>query len=338
MKSKLLLAVTSLLLAAAALNGQTPVYYSSIPPDCSRLGTHPVAIPGTSGTTLGYSCYVSGTFSWFVAGAGWLSSIRVAAPASGAVFVDYSFYDESGAAQSLDSTAPLSSSSRAGSESAFVLSANQPAAIDLLGVSGTGPNYTQARGSVYTVIYCAEAATCAATAPQLLYSAPPDTPWSISVPIVWDQDLSAQWSAEGVDNGSTNRLSLAIYNAETTATAYTIRVYDRAGALVGSATTPPVAPLQPLSGGYYGEGGTLGFLLSEVFPGLPAGVFKLVVDGGTQLCAVEVLQFSGASATSLQVSPDPAPTRAGAATAARRTSARRVSQMTARGLFQPSPR
>jgi hypothetical protein len=40
---------------------------------------------------------------------------------------------------------------------------------------------------------------------------------------------------------------------------------------------------------------------------LPAGVFKVLVDGGSKYSAVEVLQFNGQSATALQVAYDSAP-------------------------------
>ena len=72
-------------LAAATLHSQPTngaVYWSKVAPDCSSLaGESPVAITNSSGTTIGYSCYVSGTFVWLAAGGGWSSSIRVSAPA-----------------------------------------------------------------------------------------------------------------------------------------------------------------------------------------------------------------------------------------------------------------
>ena len=81
-----------IVLAAAALHGQT--YYSATKPDCSSLaGESAVAITNSSGTTIGYSCYVSGAFIWLAAGGGWGTSIRVAAPASAPIGVEYSFYD-----------------------------------------------------------------------------------------------------------------------------------------------------------------------------------------------------------------------------------------------------
>jgi hypothetical protein len=103
-------------------------------------------------------------------------------------------------------------------------------------------------------------------------------------------------------------VSLVIYNEDTTATSYTVRVYDSTGSLAGTGTTPPIPPLQPLSTGSFGEGGTYGALLSDVIPTrLPPGVFKILVDGGSKYSAVEVLQFNGQSATALQVAYDSAP-------------------------------
>jgi hypothetical protein len=40
---------------------------------------------------------------------------------------------------------------------------------------------------------------------------------------------------------------------------------------------------------------------------LPAGIFKVLVDGGSKYSAVEVLQFNGQAATALQVAYDSAP-------------------------------
>ncbi len=53
-----------------------------------------------------------------------------------------------------------------------------------------------------------------------------------------------------------------------------------------------------------GEAGTYGAYLSQVVPNLPQGVCKILVDGGAYLSAVEVLQFNGSSATTLQVAYD----------------------------------
>ena len=331
MSSKSLHCVGFLLFAAAALHGQA-TYYSATQPDCSSLGTSngPIAITNSSNVTLGYSCYVSGTFVWYDAGGGWNSSIRMNAPASGAVFVDYLFYDRSGNAQSLDTAVLGNSTISSGSEYNFVLAADQPSEIDLFGLAGTGPNYTEAWGSVYATIYCPDANTCSDATPQLIYSALPSHPWSISVPISWDQNLWTQWSAGAVDDGSTNIAALVIYNQNSTASSYTVKVFDSNGNLAGSGVTPPIPPLQALGGGNFGEGGTSAVLLSQIVKPLPSGIFKILVDGGTQLSSVEVLQFKGPSATSLQVAYDSAPAIASAAKASKRAAPRRA-------LRQPAP-
>ena len=305
MKSLHLLGLIAL--AAATLHSQPAngaVYWSTVAPDCSSLaGESPVAIANSSGKTIGYSCYVSGTFVWLAAGGGWGTSIRVAAPASAAIGVDYTFYDTSGNNLKLDTTVG------SGNEVGFALSANQPAEIGLVGASSDAPKYAStATGSVYAVFYCPDAATCGNVVPQLLYSALPATPWALSVPISWDTELWTQWSAEGIDDGGTHRVSLVIYNEDMTATSYTVRVYDSTGSLAGTGTTPSIPPLQPLSTGSFGEGGTYGALLSDVISTrLPPGVFKILVDGGSKYSAVEVLQFNGQSATALQVAYDSAP-------------------------------
>jgi hypothetical protein len=300
-------------LAAATLHSQPAngaVYWSTVPPDCTSLaGESPVAIANSSGKTVGYSCYVSGTFVWLAAGGGWSSAIRVAAPASAAIGVDYTFYDASGHNLNLDTTIGSGSSTTSGNDVNFALSPNQPAEIGLLGATSDAPRYgSTATGSVYAVFYCPDATTCGNVVPQLLYSALPATPWALSVPISWDTELWTQWSAEGIDDGGPHRVSLVIYNEDINATSYTVRVYDSTGSLAGTGTTPLIPPLQPLGNGSFGEGGTYGALLSDVISTrLPAGVFKVLVDGGSKYSAVEALQFNGLSATALQVGYDSAP-------------------------------
>ena len=311
MKSLRLLGLIAV--AAATIHSQPAngaVYWSTVAPDCTSLaGESPVAITNPAGRAIGYSCYVSGTFVWLAAGGGWSTSIRVAAPASAAIGVDYTFYDASGNNLKLDTTFDGASSTASGNDVNFALSVNQPAEIGLLGATSDAPKYgSTATGSVYAVFYCPDATTCANVVPQLLYSALPATPWALSVPISWDTELWTQWSAEGIDDGSAHRVSLVIYNEDTTATSYTVRVYDSTGSLAGTGTTPLIPPLQPLGNGSFGEGGTYGALLSDVISTrLPAGVFKVLVDGGSKYSAVEVLQFNGLSATALQVGYDSAP-------------------------------
>ncbi|HUA58871.1 MAG TPA: hypothetical protein VML19_08970 [Verrucomicrobiae bacterium] len=74
--------------ATAALHGQT--FFVGTPPDCSAIGNEsPAIITNSAGATVGYSCWIGGTFAWYAAGAGWSSAVRVAAPASGAIQVNY---------------------------------------------------------------------------------------------------------------------------------------------------------------------------------------------------------------------------------------------------------
>ncbi len=328
------LAATALHGQSAALPGLQPpttgaVYYSAGKPDCTSLaGQSPVAI--TSGATVvGYSCYVSGTFVWVAAGGGWVASLSVAAPASGAIGVDYSFYDANGNSLEMDVTPYGSSATTSGTGVSFALSANQPADINLQGATSTAPKHSSpSNGSVYAVFYCPDAPTCANVVPQLFYVALPPTPSVLSAPIAWDTALWTQWSAQGIDDGASNRVSLAIYNEDTAATSYTVRVYDNAGVLAGSGTTPPIPPLRSLGTDKYGnqllgQGGTYAAPLSDVISTpLPKGMFKISIDGGSKYSAVELLQVSGPSITALQVGYDSAPGSSSSPASVRRTGVR----------------
>lgn len=318
-----------------ALPGTQPpttgaTYYSTNgKPDCSSLsGELPVAIMSGS-AVVGYSCYVSGTFVWLAAGGGWVTSLSVAAPASAAIGVDYSFYDSNGNSLKMDTTPYRSSATTSGTDIGFALSANQPSDINLQGATSTAPGYlSPTTGSVYAVFYCPDAKTCANLTPQLFYISLPPRPGVLSVPIAWDTSLSTQWSAQGIDDGESNRISLVVYNEDTAATSYTVRVYGQDGVLAGTGTTPPIAPLQSLGidqNGYQilGQGGTYAALLSDVVPTkLPSGVFKILVDGGSKYSAVELLQTSGTSLTALQVGYDSAPGASAGATSTPHTSLR----------------
>jgi hypothetical protein len=326
------LAGTTLHSQSAALPGSQPpttgaVYYSTTgKPDCTSLaGESPVAIM-SGATVLGYSCYVSGTFVWVAAGGGWVTSLSVAAPASGAIGVDYSFYDKNGNSLEMDVTPYSSSATTSGTGMSFALSANQPSDINLQGATSTAPKHSSpSNGSVYAVFYCPDAVTCASVVPQLFYVALPPTPSVLSAPVAWDNALWTQWSAQGIDDGNANRVSLAIYNEDTTATSYTIRVYDSAGALAGTGTTPPIPPLQSLgtdtSGNpLLGEGGAFAAPLSDLISTpLPSGMFKISIDGGSMYSAVELLQISGSSITALQVGYDSASGSSSSAASVRRT-------------------
>jgi hypothetical protein len=329
-------------LAVATVHSQPtngPVYWSTVAPDCSTLNNNesPVTITDSAGTTIGYSCYVSGTFLWLAAGgvdyhpAKWGTSIRVAAPASAPIGVNYSFFDATGGAQSMDTTGSIAASSN---NVNFALNANQPSEIDLLGATRNSPTYTTtATGSVYAVFYCPDADTCSNVLPQLIYSALPTFPWSLSVPIAWDTQLWTQWSAVGIDDGpgGARRLSLAIYNADQTANTYTVHVYNSAGNLVGTGTTPSIP------GAPNAEGGTYGVLLSQIIStALPRGFLKVLVDGGTLYSAVEVLQINGNSATTLQVAFDTAPLAGATAAPVQRSNVKNFRvESTPKKVFSP---
>ena len=293
----------------------------------------PVAITDTSGKTIGYSCYVGGTFVWLAAGGAWGTSIRVAAPASAPIGVDYSFYDTIGNNLSLDTVGSYTASSN---DVNFALNPNQPAEIDLLGATSNAPGYgSTATGSVYAVFYCPDATTCGNVQPQLIYSALPSQPWSLSVPIAWDDAVWTQWSAVGIDDGGAHRLSLVIYNEDLSATSYTVSVFNSAGTLVGSGKTPSIPPLQDQGAG---EGGTYGVLLSNVISTpLPSGVFKVLVDGGSLYSAVEMLQINGSSATTLQVAYDTAPSSSLNAVFKRSNVRRLRVASTPKRVFSPLP-
>jgi hypothetical protein len=318
------------LIALAAVNpmkGQPTngaVYWSTTAPDCSDLDENPVAITNASGTTIGYSCYVSGTFVWFAAGGGWGTTIRVAAPASAPVGVDYTFYDQNGNPLNLDTTVNnVSSSLASGNEVDFALSTDQPSEVELRGATSNAPSYSStADGTVYAVFYCPDQITCLNVLPQLLYSALPMEPWSLSVPLAFDEAVWTQWSAVGV-NGPGQGMSLAIYNEDEVPNTYKISVFDSNGNLVGSGTTPSIPTAPYLGNGNYGDGGTYGVLLSNVVPNLPTGVLKVLVDGGIYYSAIEVLQVNGQSATTLQVAYDSSP-GASANAALRRSVHRRL--------------
>ena len=281
-------------------------YWSTDPNlDCSAFHALIGEIPLASGGK-GYSCFVSGTFVWLAAGGSWNTSIRIDAPASGAIGVDLGFFQD-GQRFSMDTVSGKSSVPTSSNLVSFALSANQPLEIHLLGASGDAPRYsTTQTGLVYAVFHCPDAVTCATVLPQLLYSFAPIKPWSLSVPLSWDTSYSPfqstgigpRWSATGI-NDTTHLISFAICNQSRVETTFTVRVFDSNGSLVGQATTPSIPVV-----------GTRGFLLTDVIrTPLPAGILKVTVDGGSSLSSVTFLQFDGDSATSLQVAYDSPPSR-----------------------------
>ena len=316
-------------LAAVALHGQPtngPAYWSATMPDCSSLQETAVSITNSSGTVIGYSCYVTGTFVWFAAGGGWTSKIRAGAPSTAPVGVDYTFYDNNGNNLNVDTKAGGSSVTTSSNEVSFALAANQPSETVMLGATANAPNYGPTSvGTVYAVFYCPDATTCSNVLPQLVYLQQPTHPWLATVPIAWDNATWPTWSAVGVDDGVTNVVSFVVYNQGKTATSFKVNIYNSTGALVATGTTPSVPPFALLSDGSYGEAGTYGATLRTLIPsGLPAGIFKVLIDGGTEDCSVLMLQFSGLqfaapSMSSMQVAFDSAPSSTAAVAAAVRS-------------------
>ena len=267
--------------------------------DCSAAHALAIQVQLASGG-LGTSCLVSGTFVWMAAGGGWNSSIRVAAPASGPIAVDYGFWQD-GNRISMDATSGNGAPTVSSNLVELVLNANQPSEILLLGATDKAPQYTATQtGFVYVNIFCPDAATCANVVPQLLYSFAPIKPWSLTVPIAWDSGFSFQppgilprWSATGVQDAA-HQISFAICNQFRVPAVFSVQVFDANGSLIGQAATPsiPVATVQ-------------GFLLKDLIPTpLPPGVLKITVDGGPSLSPGSVFQFEEDSATNLQVSYD----------------------------------
>ncbi|MDR3719842.1 MAG: hypothetical protein P4K98_13670 [Bryobacteraceae bacterium] len=238
-----------------------------------------------------YVCYVYGTLPWYASGGGWSSSIRVSAPPTAPVAYILEFGGANGGAATLDYRYQGDSTVYAGTSASSALYANQPLEVDILGLHSQAPAYgPETDGPVVVLAECPDASTCAQVQAQLIYSALPGHPWSLSVPVVWDPQTSQAWSTVGVDDGSTDLVSFAIYNLDTDGQAphsYTINVYDSTGKRFGTATTPSV----PLYGSY-------GAMLRDVVTSVPPGAFKLQVAGPTET-VFEALQFHGASATTL---------------------------------------
>ena len=279
-------------------------YWSSDPNlDCSAFHALIAEVPLASGG-MGFSCFVSGTFVWMAAGGSWNTSLRVQAPASGAIGVDYNFYQD-GQRISMDTTSGSGVSPKSGNLLEFALNANQPSEIHLLGATGSGPQYaTTQTGFVYALFFCADAATCASVLPQLMFSFAPIKPWSLSVPISWDSSFSAfqpkgigpRWSAAGISD-ATHLISFVVCNQSRVASTFTVRVFDANGSLVGESTTPSIV-----------VAGSQGFLLTDVIrTPLTAGILKVTIDGGPNISSVAFLQFEGDSATNLQVAYDSPP-------------------------------
>lgn len=310
---KLFLVAVVMLLSAAtgfALPPTTGAQWWSTDPtlNCSAYRSLIYEVPLASGGK-GYACGVTGTFVWFAAGGSWGTSIRMAAPASGAVGVQYLFFDEDGNRISLDT---IAGAAQASSNSiGLVMGANQSSEVRLLGASSDAPLHQKTQtGSVFGIFLCSSAVTCATVNPQLLYLSLSVPGWSPGVPIAWDSTfsplqpvgLTTRWSAVGI-NDATHLLSFAIYNQSAASTAYSVRVYAADGSLAAESVTP----LVPGSGGADAAGATRGFLLRDVIgAALPQGILKVTVEGDG-LSSALFLQFSGGFSTALPTSPESIP-------------------------------
>jgi hypothetical protein len=300
-----------LVVGTCAANAQAtqPVYWSTDANLNCGTSAEPIKpLQLTNGPGIGgYVCNVVGTLPWYTSGGGWGSSIRVSAPASAAVAYYFDFFDVNGAAATLDFAYQGDATVYNAAFASQALFANQPLEVNILGFHPEAPNYaTAATGPIVVTVYCAEASTCEQAQAQLIYSALPSQPWSLSVPVVWDGQTSIAWSAVGIDGGSstsTDQVSFVIYNLDTVGLishSYTLNVYDSGGNLYSTATTKAV----PLYGSYADD-------LHNLLPNLPSGAFKLQVVDKTY-SAFEALQFHGPSATALVSTAETAPT--GAAT------------------------
>src|SRR5689334_17158109 len=63
--------------------------------DCSGIHALIYEVPLPSGER-GFACGITGSFIWLAAGGKWTTSIRVAAPDSGAIGVQYVFFNGDG--------------------------------------------------------------------------------------------------------------------------------------------------------------------------------------------------------------------------------------------------
>ena len=302
--------------AAAALQGQT--YWSTDSSlDCTGTdGTYQITIPG-GGT--GYVCIQGGTFVWLAAGGPsdntWKTYLRTAAPASAPIGVEYQLYDTSGNPLSMDYTTGTGTTVASTNDLTFALNPNQPSQINLLGATSTaGAHYnTTTTGSVWVNFYCPDAGTCELANAQLVYSALPSIPWSLSVPLAYDYDFNSQFSGVGIDNNGSQRVSIVVNNQDyslATPSTFTVQVFDSNGNLAASGTTPPINPVPvDSSGNPYGQGGTYGALLScatgcPITTALPSGPFKVLIDGGGINASTEMLQINGTSATTVAMAYD----------------------------------
>lgn len=284
-----------IVMMGSVVQGQT--YWSSSPPNCGPYESITLQL-NTGGS--GYACRVYGIFPWYAAGAGWTTSIRTAAPASASIAFFVFYFDTNGAVQYLDANYVDGGKFTGQKSFSSALNPNEPAQLDLLGLSSEASiNYskTQAGGWILTDIQCPDAITCAQATAQLIYSALPSQPWSLSIPMVWNADLTSEWSTWGYDDGQKQIMSFVITNGSSAAQSYAVHIFDTYGNPIGGTFNTPTIP----SLGTYAQ--VLDSFLGNRTPG---GLIKMtVVSSGTPgFSAFEALQFNGGSATTLVVFPE----------------------------------
>jgi hypothetical protein len=275
----------------SVVQGQT--FWSPSPPNCGPYEALTVQLD-TGGN--GYSCGVVGIFPWFTAGAGWTTSIRTAAPASASIGFYFAYTDTDGNPLTVDAhyvDGPAGVTR--GQSVASALNPNEPAQLDLLGLpSEASINYskTAAQGSIQALFACPDAITCAQVTAQLIYSALPS--YSLSIPIVWNAQLTSEWSTWGYDDGQKQIMSFVITNGSSDPQSYAVHVFDTYGNPFRTVNTPAIQP-----GGTYAQ--VLDKFLGNTTPG---GLIKMTVVGTSGSSAFEALQFNGASAATLVVFPE----------------------------------
>jgi hypothetical protein len=282
-----------IVMMGSVVQGQT--YWSASQPNCGPYENLTVQL---SSGGVGYSCGVVGIFPWFTAGAGWTTSIRTAAPASAAIAFMFAYYDKEGNALAVDANYVDGPGVTRGQNSFLAaLNPNEPAQLDLLGLpSEASINYskTPAEGSIAAGFLCPDAITCAQATAQLIYSALPSQLWSLSVPIVWNAQLTSEWSTWGYDDGKNQIMSFVVTNGSSAAQSYAVHIFDTYGNPLITVNTPVIPSL-----GAYDQ--VLDTFLSNRTPN---GLIKMTVVGASGYSAFEALQFNSGSATTLVVYPE----------------------------------
>ncbi len=288
MMKQFILLAASLLCAAQMLSAQSqPIYWSTTQPNCGSFASRHL-------DNGGYVCEHLGIFPWYASGGAWKSAIRTQAPSSGAIGVVVSYYDTGSNPVALDSFYYGGNSFYSRNVLSFALSANEPVQLDIAGLGIEYPRYnTTASGVALVLIQAPDAKTCSEASAQLLYSALPFYPWSLSIPIAWEDHMTNGYSAVGMDDGGAQAVSIVVFNDGQIPGTFMVHVYDGGGTEISG--SPASITL--------GAGGTVGKLLRDLMPSLPKGIFRIKVTG-SNYGRLEALQFNGPSATSLSITAE----------------------------------